>query len=115
MRNVRTIMLLFPPALCLCAPPPDLKFEVTSIRPSAPGSKLGTIYPAPGRQRYVGTSVSLELMMTVAYRVNYAQISGPSWISDDLFEVNAAAEKPSGIEELHVMLANMLADRFKLR
>lgn len=115
MRLIRTAAVFFPAVLCLSAPTPDLRFEVASIKPSAPGSKLGTIYPAPGRQRYVGTCVSLKLMMTVAYRVNYAQISGPGWISDDLFDVNAAAEKPSGIEELHVMLRNMVAERFRLR
>jgi uncharacterized protein (TIGR03435 family) len=54
-------------------------------------------------------------MMTVAYHVNYAQISGPGWISDDLFDVNAAAEKPCSIEELHAMLRNLVAERFKLR
>jgi uncharacterized protein (TIGR03435 family) len=62
---------------------------------SAAGGRLGTIHPAPGHQRYVGTNVSLKLMMTVAYRVNYEQISGPDWISDDLFDVNAQAEPPA--------------------
>jgi uncharacterized protein (TIGR03435 family) len=116
MRLIRAAVLFFPAAaLVFSAPAADLRFEVASIKPSAPGSKLGTIYPAPGRQRYVGISVSLKLMMTVAYRVNYEQISGPGWISDDLFDVNAEADKPSTIEELHVMLRNMVADRFKLR
>jgi len=105
----------FVAAVSLTAQKQDLQFDVASIKPSAPGSKLGTIRPAPGRRRYVGTSVSLKLLITVAYRVNYAQVSGPAWISDDLFDVNAEAERPSSIEDLHVMLRNMVADRFRLR
>ncbi len=115
MRAIRVSALVFSAVLCLYAEPADLRFDVASIKPSAPGSRLGTIRPAPGRRRYVGTCVSLKLMMTVAYHVNYAQITGPGWISDDLFDVNAAAEKPSGIEELHAMLRNMLTERFRLR
>jgi len=115
MCRIRISALGFVAAFCLYAQGPPLQFEVASISPSAPGSALGTIRPAPGRQRYVGTNVSLKLMMTVAYRVNYQQISGPAWISDDLFNVNARAEKPSSIEELHTMLQNMVAERFRLR
>lgn len=119
MRTTRMAFLVLslfsPGAFGLFAQPPDLRFEVASIKPSAPGSKLGSIYPAPGRRRYVGTSVSLKLMMTVAYHLNYEQISGPGWISDELFDVNAAAEKPSTIEELHTMLRNMVEERFRLR
>lgn len=115
MRVVRTSVLAFVAAFGSSAQKPSLRFEVASIKASAPGGSLGTIYPAPGRQRYVGTNVSLKLMMTVAYRVNFEQISGPDWISDELFDVNAQAEQPATIEELHVMLRNMVVDRFRLR
>ena len=115
MLTVRIASVAFFTVLCLPAQNPDLRFEVASIKPSAPGSRPGSIRPAPGRRRYVGSSVSLKLIMTVAYHVSYDQISGPGWISDELYDVNAEAEKPSGIEDLHMMLRNMVIDRFRLR
>lgn len=34
---------------------------------------------------------------------------------NDLFEMNAKAERSSSTEELNIMLQNLLAERFKLR
>lgn len=103
-------------AFCLFAQKSDLQFEVASLKPGAPGGRLGTIYPASGRRRYVGSNVSLKLMISVGYHVNSDQISGgPPWISSALFDLNAEAEKPSRIEDLHAMLRNLIAERFKLR
>jgi len=97
-------------------PPPDLKFEVASLKPSPPDVRGGQIKPSQGGERYLATGVSLKLMMQVAYRVKADQIvGGPSWIDTDRFDMQAKAEKPSSVEELHVMLENLMAERFKLQ
>jgi len=108
-------------ALIVCAQSPagvpaSLRFEVASLKPSLPGGRGGGIRPSPGGERYVATNISLRVLIQVAYRVKDDQVvGGPGWMSSDLFDMNAKAEKPSSAEELHVMLQNLLADRFQLR
>ncbi len=92
------------------------KFEVASIKPSQSGSGPFGIRPAPGGERYLASHVTLKLLITVAYRIKADQVAGgPAWIDSDLYDMNAKAERPSSIEELHAMLQDLLADRFKLR
>jgi uncharacterized protein (TIGR03435 family) len=93
-----------------------LKFEVASIKPSQPGDPGGGIRPAPGGERYVASNVTLKLLITVAYRIKADQVAGgPAWMDADRYDMNAKAERPSSMEELHAMLQDLLADRFKLR
>jgi uncharacterized protein (TIGR03435 family) len=94
----------------------SLRFEVASLAPSAPGGRGGGIRPSAGGDRYVANNVSLRLMLMVAYRLKTDQVvGGPSWMDTDTFDMNAKAERPSSVEELHTMLQNLLADRFKLQ
>jgi uncharacterized protein (TIGR03435 family) len=91
-------------------------FEVASIKASPPGGRGGGIRPAPGGERYLATNVSLRLLIMVAYRVKAEQIvGGPAWMNTDTYDMNAKAERPSSVEDLHVMLQNLLADRFQLK
>ena len=97
------------------APTGPLTFEVASIKPSQPNAAPGGVHPAPGGRRYVGTQV-LRTYLYVAYQVRPEQIvGGPRWADTELYDLNAEAEKPSSIEELHVMLQNLLTERFHLR
>ncbi|HEV3200557.1 MAG TPA: TIGR03435 family protein [Bryobacteraceae bacterium] len=92
------------------------KFEVASLKPSQPGGRGGGIRPAQGGERYDATNVSLKLIITVAYRVKGEQVvGGPDWMNTELYDMRAKAEKPSSVEELHLMLQDLLADRFKLQ
>jgi len=96
--------------------PKTLKFEVASIKPTAEGGRGGGIRPAQGGERYIATGMPLRGLMMVAYRVKPEQIvGGPDWISTDRWDMNAKAEKPSTPEELHVMLQDLLAERFQLK
>src|SRR5215212_2355964 len=89
------------------ASPADLKFEVAMIKPSKAEGGGGGIRPAPGGERYVATNVPLKFIMMVAYRVKAEQIvGGPSWTETERYDMNAKAEKPSSVEELHIMLQN---------
>ena len=96
--------------------PSNLKFEVASLRPSPPNSPGGGIRPAPGGQRYIASGVTLRTLIIVAYRFRPDQIrGGPSWMNTEHFDMNAKSEHSASIDGLHVMLQNLLADRFKLR
>ena len=98
--------------------PPDLKFEVASLKPSPPdgGGRPGGIRPAAGGQRYEATNCPLKLMIQVAYRVKGEQIvGGPGWIDSQLFDMQGIAARPSNGDELHVMLMNLLVERCHLQ
>jgi len=96
--------------------PPDLRFEVASLKPSTGKQDGCGIRPAPGGQRYVAVNCPIKLMIQVAFRVKAEQIAGgPGWLDTDRFDMEARAEKPSSADELHVMLMNMLVDRLHLK
>ena len=92
------------------------KFEVATIKRNQSGDRSGGIRPAPGGERYVATNVSLRLMLAVAYRVKGDQITGgPGWIDSERYDMNAKAERPSTVEDLHLMLKDLLTEQFKLQ
>jgi uncharacterized protein (TIGR03435 family) len=98
------------------APTGRLTFEVASVKPSPPGTEAAEVRPAPGGRRYVGVHTPLRSYLYVAYQVRPEQIiGGPRWVDSELYDLNAEAERPSSIEDLHVMLQNLLSERFKLR
>jgi uncharacterized protein (TIGR03435 family) len=96
--------------------PPDLRFEVASLKPSNATGQGAGIRPAPGGQRYEAVNCPIKLMIQVACRIKADQITGgPNWLETDRFDMQAKAEKPSSADELHIMLMNMLADRLQLK
>jgi uncharacterized protein (TIGR03435 family) len=97
------------------APTGSLTFEVASIKRSQADAAERGIRPAPGGRRYIGNE-SLRSYLYVAYQVRPEQIvGGPGWVDSELYDLNAEAEKPASIEDLHIMLQNLLTGRFKLR
>jgi uncharacterized protein (TIGR03435 family) len=97
------------------APTGSLTFEVASIKRSQVDAEERGIRPAPGGRRYIGNE-SLRSYLYVAYQVRPEQIAGgPGWLDSELYDLNAEAEKPSSIEDLHIMLQNLLSERFRLR
>ncbi|HWF11396.1 MAG TPA: TIGR03435 family protein [Bryobacteraceae bacterium] len=98
------------------APTGSQKFEVASIKKSKPGTVALGVQPAPGGRRYVGTALPLRSYLYVAYQVRPEQIvGGPAWVDSEPYDLNAEAEKPSSIEELHIMLQNAMTERFNLK
>jgi uncharacterized protein (TIGR03435 family) len=92
------------------------QFEVASLKPSLPGAQGGIIRPLPGNQTYIGTNMPLRVYLTVAYTLRDSQISGgPSWINDDRFDMDAKADHSCTVDELHIMLQNLLLERFHMK
>ncbi len=93
-----------------------LTFEVASIKPSKPGMPGGGIKPMSAGQGYLVAGAPVRLMMSVMYRVPVSRITGgPGWLDDDLWEVEAKADKAYSPDDLHIMFQNLLADEFKLK
>jgi uncharacterized protein (TIGR03435 family) len=93
-----------------------LAFEVASIKPSKPGGLGGGIRPLPGGQTYIAQNANVKLMMKLMFHLTDQQISGaPSWFETELYDVEAKAERPSSLEQLHQMFQNLLIERFKIQ
>ena len=114
---VSVIFLIMTAASAELATPARLTFEVASIKPSqsSPGAVYG-IKPLPGGSGYTAENVPFKLMMSLMYKVPMRQIlGGPDWIDTDRFDIEARADHPSSVDDLHAMFQNLLADRFNLR
>lgn len=120
MRRLCALPLVCAVGLCLSAQPAaehkPLAFEITSVKPSKPDARSRGIRPLPGGQSYRAEAVPLRLMIKLMYKITDSQIvGGPSWMDNDLWDVDAKAERPSNLDQLHEMFQTLLADRFQLR
>jgi uncharacterized protein (TIGR03435 family) len=115
-------------AVFLCAsialgqqPNPKLTFEVASIKPAAPqamGRIQGSGRGGPGTSdpgRIWFTDMSLRVLIMRAYDVQSFQVSGPSWLDSQRFDVIAKVPDGATKGDARIMLQNLLADRFKLK
>jgi uncharacterized protein (TIGR03435 family) len=97
-------------------PASPLAFEVASVKPSKPGARGGGIRPLPGGQSYVATNVPVRLIIRLMYYLSESQLTGgPAWLNTELYDVEARAEHPSNVDQLHQMFQTLLTERFKLR
>ena len=92
-----------------------LQFEVASLKHTVDRGAPGIIKRLPGDRGYYGTNMPLMNYLTVAYQVRPSQITGPDWISTENFDLDAKAERPSTVDELHVMLQTLLLERFHMK
>lgn len=107
------------------------QFEVASVKPAAnggPGSgpvavmreilrnnRLPGLIPMedPGRMRL--DNWALLDLIAAAYRVNANQVSGPSWLADQGFDIDAKVPEGTQKEQLNGMLQSLLEERFGLK
>jgi uncharacterized protein (TIGR03435 family) len=105
--------------ICLLAqtpPAPRLTFDVVSIHPADPGAQGGRIKPIPGEHGYTAQNFPVRMMIALMYKIPARQIEGaPDWITTEGFDVEARADGPHSVDDLHIMYQNLLADRFGLR
>jgi uncharacterized protein (TIGR03435 family) len=93
-----------------------IEFDAASVKPAAPGREGGRVRTLPGGHTFTASNVALirNLIMT-AYSLRADQVSGgPGWVNSDDYDIEARANRPSGPDELMLMLQTLLADRFKL-
>jgi uncharacterized protein (TIGR03435 family) len=115
---LRSVFLLFA-GLALHAQSPT--FEVASIKPAPPPDPQGMrvrMTGGPGTKepgRWGCENMPLRDIILFAYDIQPYQLSGPSWIDSERFEI--AAKMPEGTTrpELRQMAQNLLAERFRLK
>lgn len=98
----------------------EAKFEVASIKPSAPnlGHAVRTrIVGGPGTAdpgRFSTENFSLFYLLSSAYDLKRYQIAAPQWTESALFDVSANVPKGASKAQFRLMLQDMLVERFKL-
>jgi uncharacterized protein (TIGR03435 family) len=90
------------------------KFEVASIKPSAPDSD--TFMKAHPGGRLEISRATLRALTALAYRVQPFQVSeGPTWVRSEHFNINTKATYSPVEDRLFLMLQALLAERFSLK
>jgi uncharacterized protein (TIGR03435 family) len=94
------------------------EFEVASVKVKALATTDGAWR---GRENVGNTPASLTMenvrlrsAMAWAYRVEGAQIYGPTWLDSERYDIFAKAGSAVGEDRLRLMLQKLLADRFRL-
>jgi len=112
-------------------PVPQPRFELASVKPAAnderaagPSARISQIMrdnrppgaipmPNPGRIRLEKWAM-LDLI-AAAYSVKTTQVSGPAWMSDEEFDIEAKVPEGTPKEQLNAMLQSLLEERFGLK
>lgn len=95
-------------ALTLIAQQPE--FEAAVVKPNHSAERMD--YGVRG-SRLWGRNMSAKGWIEIAYGVRDYQITGPAWISDEKFDIEAKIGPP--YRDTKLMLQSLLADRFQLK
>lgn len=100
-------------------------FEVASVKLAAcdqsyspePGARIvlgfGPSSFRPGG-RYTACS-SLKNIIVHAFQTEAPLVTGPGWISNTAFQIDARAEESAGQDQMRLMVQTLLEERFKLK
>jgi uncharacterized protein (TIGR03435 family) len=95
-----------------------LEFEVATIKPVDPdrrGAVRSTGGPGsadPERLSY--PDITLRSLLLLAYELPPGQLAGPDWMYDTRFDIAAKVPPKSSMAEVHIMLQNLLVERFRM-
>lgn len=92
-------------------------FEVATVRLVAPASRADGFWSPPGIGKFMATSVSLPLLMQLAFGVTEAQMYGKEgWMETERYDVLGKPEGEVRLsrEELKPRLRGLLRERFHL-
>ena len=96
-----------------------LTFEVATVRPhtgNVPLASIG-IHGGPGTDdpsQINFTFVPMKELLLRAYGVRSPEVSGPSWMDTERYDIAAKVPLAATEEEANVMLQNLLVERFGL-
>lgn len=68
---------------------------MVSVKPPKPAATGDGIKPPPGRQEYVARNIPVRTMISLTLSVaEVADKRGPAWLDDNLYDVDAKADRP---------------------
>jgi uncharacterized protein (TIGR03435 family) len=99
-----------------------LRFEVASVRPAPPPAGGGVrirFSGGPGTQDpglFTAENFNFLALVMKAYDLHWPfQVSGPSWMSGEMYNVTAKVPQGATKEQFRLMLQQLLAERFGLK
>lgn len=94
---------------------PKLTFEVALIKPAALCCPAGQ-WPdnKPGEDRINFRYATLKSCVAFAYRLKEYQVSGPAWLAEARFDIQAKGAEGTRREQLPEMMQALLAERLKV-
>jgi uncharacterized protein (TIGR03435 family) len=102
-----------PAALCLAQSAAPPAFEVAAIKPSTATDNHSSSHSNNGR--ITMENLSIKQIILNAYGIQNHQYSGPAWLENERYNIDAKADTKVEYKELMTMLQTLLADRFKLK
>jgi uncharacterized protein (TIGR03435 family) len=95
-------------------PDPSKTFETASVRQNKSGAGGGGSSSGTGNLSV--RNLLLKAVLLSAFPIQEAQlIGGPDWLATDRFDIVAKASASTPDEALHVMLQNLLIQRFSMK
>ncbi len=130
--NFRSALLYFSSVFPLISgaapaqtPPAAKSFDVATIKPAAPldfaqiaadmrAGKPPRLGPHIDAARAEYIYMTLKQLIAIAYHVKEYQISGPDWVGEQRFDIEATIPEGATRDDVPAMLQALLNDRFKL-
>ena len=105
------------PFAAFCQPAPPPAFDAASVKPVKVDADLkgpgpGSVSFTPGGVAMNG--VSLRTVILTAYGVRDYQLSGPTWMDTERYDILAKADAAVATGQIKLMLQGLPADRFQL-
>lgn len=105
--------------------PSKLVFEVATIRPSPPpdpskmraeiqAGQMPRIGPHVSASRAEYINMNLKDLIALAWNLRGYQVTGPDWLGNERFDVEATMPEGATKDDAPAMLRALLVDRFKL-
>src|SRR5215469_135930 len=89
-------------------------FDVASVKLHSASNLLGTMMQElPGSLQY--RKVNLIAVIRRAYGVETQQVVAPTWMSTEVYDIEAKLSPDTAAPRLQLMLQNLLAERFHLQ
>lgn len=122
---VFTIFLIIRAAAMGQAPTSSPSFDVATIKPSAPldlaklradaqAGKMPRFGPHVDASRAEYIYMTPKQLIAIAYHVKEYQVSGPDWLGDEHFDIEATLPNGASRDDAPAMLQSLLKERFKL-
>jgi uncharacterized protein (TIGR03435 family) len=92
------------------------RFEVASVKPSA--RLAGPDYNNQltiSQSGIAARNATLRRLIAEAYGLQIRQVSGPGWLDQNEYDIEARTGEPVGRKEFDLMLRALIADRFQLK
>jgi uncharacterized protein (TIGR03435 family) len=105
-----------PPPMAKMDPNADPSFEVSTIKPQAPGERNFAFLI--NRGNFIGRGLTVEKLMTISLGLNAAQIVGlPEWARQDKYDIDAKPETPGepSLKQFDSEVAKLMTERFGMK